>query len=244
MGYEAPILAAISYSLRGSFEVSAALPRELQELIDRIGSPDAGTADRAFGRDLAALRPRLRSYARSLSREEEVADDLVQDTMLRAWSARSGFQPGTSLRAWTFTIIRNVFLSQRHRGRFVGDYDEIDAEHRLAQPASQTAIAELSEVAGLVDVLPAAQREALRLVAIENLSYEEAAQQSGISLGAMKSRVCRARVALKAMLEGEQSRPTAAIEPPQAVAEPIREPGRLRRAWAEAKAEGRPLLIG
>ncbi|MCC2978234.1 sigma-70 family RNA polymerase sigma factor [Sphingomonas sp. PL-96] len=249
MGYEAPILGTMTDSLRASFEVVWSLPRELQAVIDRLGPPDAGAADRAFGHDLAGLRPRLQSYARSLSREDELADDLVQETMLRAWAARMRFQPGTSLRAWTFTILRNTFLSQCRRGRFVADYDEIDAEHRLAQPASQTAIAELSEVADLIDALPIPQREALRLVAVEGLSYEQAAERSGISLGTMKSRVSRARVALKATLDGVQSSTVStSVEPVQAVveriSEPIRKSGKLRRAWADAKAEGRPLLIG
>lgn len=131
--------------LRAAFppRVDMALPHELDRL---IGQVDATLADRAFGRDLAALGPRLKAYARSLTRGAEGADDLVQDTLVRAWAARAGFAEGTNLRAWTFTILRNLFLNQRRRARFEGEYDELAAEKRLARPEVQSIVVEVTDV--------------------------------------------------------------------------------------------------
>lgn len=84
--------------------------------------------DAAFKTELAAAIPHLRAYGRSLAGDIDRADDLVQDTMLKAWASRERFAAGTSMKAWTFVILRNVFLSQMRRQKFHGEYDAVAAE--------------------------------------------------------------------------------------------------------------------
>jgi RNA polymerase sigma-70 factor (ECF subfamily) len=214
-----------------------ALPHEFDRL---IGQLDATFSDSAFGRDLAALGPRLKAYARSLARSAEGADDLVQDTLLRAWAARAGFAEGTNLRAWTFTILRNLFLNQRRRARFEGEYDELAAETRLARPEVQSIAIEFTDVQKAMGRLSRERREALQRVAIEGMSYEQAAAVMGVSLGSLKSHVSRARVELQGMLDGTVSeRPKTVSDLAPAVRRP-----RRGGAWAAAKMAGRPLWIG
>ena len=90
-----------------------------------------------FKRELSATIPHLRAFARGLCGRPDMADDLVQETMLKAWAARDRFQPGTSMRAWTFVILRNAYLTEMRRNRFRGDYDETVAERLLTAPAGQ-----------------------------------------------------------------------------------------------------------
>lgn len=91
-----------------------------------------GAAPDAFKRDLVAVIPHLRAFARGLCGRPDFADDLVQETMVRAWNARERFRPDTSMKAWTFVILRNAFLSEVRRNRFRGDYDEVAAERITA----------------------------------------------------------------------------------------------------------------
>ena len=94
-----------------------------------------------FKRELSAVIPHLRAFARGLCGRPDMADDLVQETMLKAWAARDRFQPGTSMRAWTFVILRNAYLTEMRRNRFRGDYDETVAERILTAPAGQESAA-------------------------------------------------------------------------------------------------------
>jgi RNA polymerase sigma-70 factor (ECF subfamily) len=169
--------------------------------------------------------------------------------MLRAWASRKQFEPGSNLKAWTFRILRNLFVSQRRRARFVGEFDEGDAERKLAQGETQSGAVQLTELALLLEQLPATQQHALRMIAIESLSYEEAAGRAGVSVGTMKNRVHRAREALKALVNGRPQAEQVGVTVDGAQASPTRaapsnHEGDLRRAWAEAKAAGRPFLIG
>ncbi len=91
-----------------------------------------GAAPDAFKRDLVAVIPHLRAFARGLCGRPDFADDLVQETMVRAWNARERFRPDTSMKAWTFVILRNAFLSEVRRNRFRGAYDEVAAERITA----------------------------------------------------------------------------------------------------------------
>ncbi|MGL4312480.1 MAG: sigma-70 family RNA polymerase sigma factor [Sphingomonas sp.] len=152
--------------------------------------------DECFKAELAGIIPHLRAFGRSLSGSVDLADDLVQETMLKAWAARGRFQPGTSMRAWTFIILRNVFLSQMRRNRFRGEWDDLVADRILAAPAGQDKQLELADVHRAMQMLPAAQREALILVGAGGFAYEEAAEICGVAVGTIKSRVARARVAL------------------------------------------------
>ena len=155
----------------------------------------------AFKCELAAVIPHLRAFARGLCGRPDMADDLVQETMLKAWAAQDRFEPGTSMRAWTFVILRNVYLTDMRRNRFRGDYDELVAERILVAPAGQEAPLHLADLHGALLTLPPERREALLLVGAGGFSYEEAAAICGCAVGTIKSRVGRARATLAAMIE-------------------------------------------
>jgi RNA polymerase sigma-70 factor (ECF subfamily) len=173
----------------------------------------AGSADKAqdteehrplpddeFKVELTRVIPHLRAFGRSLSGNRDLADDLVQETLLKAWAARARFQAGTNMRAWTFIILRNLFLSQMRRARFKGEWDDITANRVLAAPAGQEHHVELGDMQRALLHLPQPQREALILVGAGGFAYEEAAEICGCAVGTIKSRVARGRVALEAML--------------------------------------------
>ena len=154
-----------------------------------------------FKRELTAVIPHLRAFARGLCGRPDMADDLVQETMLKAWAAQDRFEPGTSMRAWTFVILRNAYLTDMRRNRFRGEYDETVAERILVAPAGQEDPIHLADLQRALQSLPPERREALLLVGAGGFSYEEAATICGCAVGTIKSRVGRARAALTAMLE-------------------------------------------
>ena len=156
--------------------------------------------DDEFKDQLAQVIPHLRAFGRSLSGSRDLADDLVQETLLKAWAARKRFQAGTNMRAWTFIILRNLFLSQMRRARFKGEWDDVTAAKILAAPASQDRHVELGDMQRALMHLPQPQREALILVGAGGFAYEEAAEICGCAVGTIKSRVARGRVALEALL--------------------------------------------
>jgi len=154
-----------------------------------------------FKRELEAVIPHLRAFARGLCGRPDMADDLVQEALLKAWAAQERFEPGTSMRAWTFVILRNAYLTDMRRNRFRGEYDESVAERILTAPASQEEPIHLSDLHRALLTLPPERREALLLVGAGGFSYEEAANICGCAIGTIKSRVGRARVALTSMME-------------------------------------------
>ena len=156
--------------------------------------------DDEFKDQLAQVIPHLRAFGRSLSGSRDLADDLVQETLLKAWAARKRFQAGTNMRAWTFIILRNLFLSQMRRARFKGEWDDVTASKILAAPASQDRHVELGDMQRALMHLPQPQREALILVGAGGFAYEEAADICGCAVGTIKSRVARGRVALEGLL--------------------------------------------
>ena len=158
--------------------------------------------DDEFKDQLGQVIPHLRAFGRSLSGSRDLADDLVQETLLKAWAARKRFQAGTNMRAWTFIILRNLFLSQMRRARFKGEWDDVTASKILAAPASQDRHVELGDMQRALLHLPQPQREALILVGAGGFAYEEAAEICGCAVGTIKSRVARGRVALEALLSG------------------------------------------
>lgn len=166
---------------------------------DRAEGPQP-LSDAAFKRELAAVIPHLRAFGRSLSGSRDLADDLVQETLLKAWAARARFQAGTNMRAWTFIILRNHFLSQMRRSRFRGEWDDMVADRLLAAPAGQDKQIELADLQRGLMQLPESQREALILVGAGGFAYEEAAEICGVAVGTIKSRVARGRVALEQIL--------------------------------------------
>lgn len=158
-------------------------------------------SDGEFKALLAGVIPHLRAYGRSLSGNPDLADDLTQDTMVKAWASRARFERGTSIKAWTFVILRNTFLSQMRRNKFHGEYDETTVERTLSTPASQEDSGEMADLQRALMELPQDQREALILVGASGFSYEEAAAICGCAVGTIKSRVNRARNRLATELD-------------------------------------------
>ena len=153
---------------------------------------------------LAAV-PSLRAFAISLCGNIDRADDLVQETLLRALSHIDSFEPGTNMPAWLFTILRNLFRSEyRKRRREVEDADGSYAESLTSLP-NQTSHLELDEFRRALHLLPADQRESLILVGASGFSYEEAAHICGCAVGTIKSRVNRARTRLAEILTIESA---------------------------------------
>ena len=157
-----------------------------------------------FRDGLLAEIPRLRAFARSMARNPDRADDLVQETLAKAWAHRSKFKEGTNLGAWLFTILRNTYYGElRSRRREVSDSNGHHAAQLACQPA-QLHHLELQNVAHAFGEMTAGQREALYLVGVSGLTYEEAAQIAGCPAGTIKSRVFRARQVLLCKL-GDQA---------------------------------------
>ncbi|HVP07962.1 MAG TPA: sigma-70 family RNA polymerase sigma factor [Burkholderiales bacterium] len=149
---------------------------------------------------IVELIPRLRRYARALAGDRLAADDLVQDTLERAWSKFHLYRRGTDLRAWLFTVMHNVYVNQLRAARPSAPLDEDLPE--LAQPARESDGLVLRDLASAIGRLPPEQREVLLLVALEDMSYDEAAGTLGIPIGTVMSRLARARDKLRTMLSG------------------------------------------
>lgn len=194
--------------------------------------PESGSAPRAkvdskpdtdaqFKADLLDLIPFLRAFARSLCGNQETADDLAQETLVKAWQARNMFAPGTNLKAWLFTILRNQFYSDRRRAWRQAPWDQDAAERIPGSSAEQSWAAELSDTTRALAQLSDEQREALILVGAGGFSYEDAAAICHCAVGTVKSRVARARKSLLAILEGDDPIPAAPQSPQGGAAEDI-----------------------
>lgn len=143
----------------------------------------------------------MRAFARFLARDRTLADDLVQDALVRALGALHQYQAGTSLKAWVFTIMRNAYYEQgRRRRREVALDDATPPEGTQAAP-DDSSRADLHDLQRLIWQLPPLLREALTLVGAQELSYEEAAVICNVPVGTMKARVSRARSALARQLD-------------------------------------------
>lgn len=155
----------------------------------------------SFKRDLLATLPSLRAFAFSLAGRHDKADDLVQDTIMKAWAKQDSFELGTNIKAWLFTILRNEFYSQmRKRGREIQDSDGLFTERMSVHP-SQYGHMDLTDFKAALDQLPSDQREAVILIGASGFSYEEAAEICDCAVGTMKSRVSRARTRLQDLLK-------------------------------------------
>ena len=162
---------------------------------DRPRAPNADTPEtrEAFKRELVALIPHLRAFARTLTGEQASADDLAQDALMKAWDARASYQMGTNMKAWTFMILRNQFYSEKRRSWRQTQLDQDAAERTLVAVDDPQAPVALDELRLGLGMLPAEQREALILVGAGGFAYEEAAEICGCAVGTVKSRVSRAR---------------------------------------------------
>ena len=155
--------------------------------------------------DVVALIPALRAFAWSLAHNGSDADDLVQETLIKAWAHRDKFEAGTNLRAWLFTILRNTYYSAVIRKRReVQDSDGAMAARLTAEPSQDWRVA-FTDLRDALAKLPDEHREALILVGAAGLSYEEAAEICGCALGTIKSRVNRARSKLLTILDAEEA---------------------------------------
>ena len=159
------------------------------------------TDESAFKRELVALIPHLRAFARTLTGDATSADDLAQDAMLKAWDARASFEMGTNMKAWTFMILRNQFYSEKRRSWRQTQLDQDAAERTLVAADDPEAPVALDELRMALAMLPIEQREALVLVGAGGFAYEEAAAICDVAIGTVKSRVSRARRALQGILE-------------------------------------------
>ncbi len=158
----------------------------------------------SFQRDLAALVPNLRAFARSLAGNADKADDLVQEALVKAWQNQDSFAEGSNLKAWVFTILRNAFLSERRKLK--NEVEDADGSYAngVATNGNQVAHMDMLDFSAAFQTLPPDQREALILVGAEGFAYEEAALMCGCAVGTMKSRVNRARQKLATILAADE----------------------------------------
>ena len=159
-------------------------------------------ADKEFRDGLVEAIPYVRAFSRTLCGVKAAADDLAQETLTKAWAARTSFQPGTNLKAWLFMIARNQFYSEKRRSWRSVAWDEELADARLIAPSGQLQHVELGDLKRALTKITPEQREALILVGAGGLSYEEASVVCNCAIGTVKSRVARARQAIERMLTG------------------------------------------
>jgi len=171
--------------------------------------------DEAFRAELVGIIPQLRVFARGLCSGRAIADDMVQDALTRAWSARQSFESGSNFRAWIFMILRNQFYTTVRKMSRMMPWDPEASERILVTPANQEWQLEVAAVTAALQQISPEQREVLLLVGANGLSYEEAAEITGCAVGTIKSRLARGRIALKAIINGDPSETAPA---PQAAA--------------------------
>jgi RNA polymerase sigma-70 factor (ECF subfamily) len=167
------------------------------------------------GTDVIGLLGPLRRYARSLVRDEAQAEDLVQDTLVRAYEGRSSFHSGGNLRGWLLSILHNTFIDDRRRQ--ASEFRRLEQAAAFVDteaPPEQESRVRLQQVQAAFMSLPDEQRAALHLVAIEGLSYQEAANALKIPVGTLMSRLGRARAALRGFEAGtDRAQPSEAKRP-------------------------------
>lgn len=168
---------------------------------------ETALATEDFRRELLAAIPALRGFARGLCGNRDLADDLAQDALAKAWAARASYMPGTHFRAWLFRILRNHYFSLGRRAHRFAPWDEALADRVLVTQATQGSGIDIADVQRGLATLPAEQREALLLVSASGLSVEEAAAVMGCAIGTVKSRVSRGRAALHVYMSGATKDP-------------------------------------
>jgi RNA polymerase sigma-70 factor, ECF subfamily len=202
---EKPVRDHLGQHLRNLYDqmVGNQLPRDMAKLaqrLERVIQARTEVPDPAFMAALMKSVPHLRAMAMSRTRNVDQAEDLVQETILRAWDKKSNFEPGTNLGAWLFTILRNQFFSD-HR-KYKSEVEDGDGSHAAGQIAlpDQFDRLEVQDMSAALAKLPRDQCEAILLVVVDGMSYEEAAKVVGVAVGTVKSRVNRARNRLAELL--------------------------------------------
>ena len=191
----------------------------------------------AFAAATEAILPALRGYARRLTQNEASTDDLVQETLIRAWAARTRFLPGSNFRAWLFRIARNAFLTGVRRSWRSTPLDPVTHAPLLIGAADQEDGLYRGDFGKALATLPTVQREALLLVVEGGLTYDEAAETQHVEPGTLKSRVARARSTLMRYFDTQAS--GSAASPPVRSAAPIeRERDGARTRYEAWKASG------
>lgn len=185
-------------------------------------------AEEEFGAALLANASRLNSYARRLTRGGADADDLVQDTMLRCWSARHSFRAGSNLGAWARTVMRNSFLSHRRRDRFRADLPDHTFDGLLTVAENQSHVVQLRDARWALGELTSQQRDAV-LLAGEGVSIEDGAARLGIPTNTFKSRVARGRQRLHKLNDDSTTPLLSAKSAPKA----RRDRADQRRDWSD-----------
>ena len=166
-----------------------------------MARPGDLNADAQLETGFVELLPRLRAFARSMSSNRELAEDLTQEALAKAWRCRRSFTPGSNLKAWLFRILRNEFYSHQRRAWRQAPWDAEWAENIPAPSDEQHWAVELSDTIGAIKTLPTDQREALVMVGLGGFSYDDAAALSNCAVGTAKSRVARARKMLREILD-------------------------------------------
>jgi RNA polymerase sigma-70 factor, ECF subfamily len=173
------------------------------------------TDGEAFRRDLI---PRMRAFGRTMTGDMTAGEDLAQESLAKAWAARDRYQPGTNLKAWVYTIMRNQFFSEKRRSWRIAPLDSETVERTIPAISDPTATIALDELRRAMLMLPEEQREALILIGAGGCTYEEVATMCATAVGTIKSRVSRARDRL-ALIFAEGSIPKDAIQPSNALAD-------------------------
>jgi len=171
-------------------------------------SGDTEEGRQHFRKELLAAIPKLRAFALSLAAHSDYADDLVQETLMKAWNHQQSFQDGTNIKAWLFTILRNEYFSQlRKRRREVEDADG-DYAGSVMTPGGQESQLDMADLRIALQQLPDDQREAVVLVGASGFSYQEVAEICRVPVGTVKSRVNRARNKLAVLLGNTPALPS------------------------------------
>ena len=182
---------------------------------EQRGSETSEEGRARFRQHLLAAIPKLRAFALSLASHADYADDLVPETLMKAWNHQASFQDGTNIKAWLFTILRNEYFSQlRKRRREVEDADG-DYAGSVMTPGGQESQLDMADLRIALQQLPDDQREAVVLVGASGFSYQEVADICHVPVGTVKSRVNRARTKLAALL-GTDAALTAGTGKPEA----------------------------
>jgi RNA polymerase sigma-70 factor (ECF subfamily) len=156
---------------------------------------------------LVEVIPALRAFARGLCGRPDLADDLAQEALMKAWAARNSYIPDTNFKAWIFTILRHHYFSLQRKQSRVAVWDPEAADRLLVAAPEQPGNLELAELSRALQTLPLEQREALVLVGAGGFAYEEAAAIAGCAVGTIKSRVARGRKALEALMSAQGDSP-------------------------------------